>query len=219
MKKIIRFIPIIAFSLAIILYIVILATCNETTVVKYNLSYFQVKDGWWIFLSFVPFNIVSCILGIKKKDRIAIVISLVLLSVLLIASFCFFIETKKYSSDKEILQELEKDTSLDFTDDFNFIVYDNKNEEKTINGKKIKYINEGAVWFDEYDYSNQVANDNRWKNYIDEEWQDYLSRSFYISVKNFNKFFCVTSDENEIIFIAYNEQKNIIYFSKFTANA
>lgn len=218
MKKTIRLIPIIAFSLAIILYIVILTTCNETAVVKYQLSYFQVKDGWWIFLSFVPLNIFSCILGIKKKDRIAVIISLVLLLVLLIACFSFLKEAKKYSSDEEILQELEKDTSLDFTDDFNFIVYDKKSVKKTINGKKIKYINEGAIWFDEYDYSDQVANDDRWKNYMDEEWQDYLSKSFYISVENFNKFFCVTSDGKEIIFMAYNEQKNIIYFSKFTVN-
>lgn len=215
MKKLTKILPIISLALSLVLcFVVSFINSSGDIITQYHSSYFLVKDGWWAFLIFLPICLLSLALGLKQKDRIAIAISLVISLVLVIGSVAFAQQVKKYSFDKIYLSDIETKTDLNFPKEASIIVW-NKNDTQRVDDKTILYIDEGAIWFDnEYDYANEVKDDSRWENEIPENAKRYLSPMFYSSVKNFNYFICEFSENEEMIFMAYSENGNVIYFSR-----
>lgn len=210
-NKILLFIPIASFVLAMI--ILAIRFISTKTFSQYESEYLFYKT-WWMFLIFIPFCILSLVFGLKDKNRLIVTVSAVLAIVLVVFSFDFFKTLSRFSTSVEALNEIEQRTSIDFPDNTSIVLQDRRVDKSNFGDKDIEYINEGLISFaSDVNFSEIIKNDSDWTSSVDLSIKDYIPERFLSRVDWFDKFNYIVNAENEMTFLAYYKEKNIIFFS------
>ncbi len=167
-----------------------------------------------MFLIFIPFCILSLVLGLKDKNRLIVTVSAVFAIVLVVFSCSFFKALSRFSTSLETLNEIEQRTSIDFPDNTSIVLQDRSVDKSNFGDTDIEYINEGSISFaSDVNFSEIIKNDSDWTSFIDSSIKDYIPERFSSRVDWFDKFNYIVNAENEMTFLAYYEEKNIILFS------
>lgn len=215
MKILLKILPILSFVLAILAFVLTLTVFRESADAVYYDMYWMNKAGC-AFLIAVPLCVVALALGIKRKDRVAIIISLVISIIAIAISVGSYSKAQKYSFDEENLLSIEKKTNISFSDNASIIVDNTVKNVITVDGKTFECASEGAIWFEEDDsFIDAVNSDNRWTTAISENAKKIISLQFETATMGCEYYFCENVPENEIIIMAYDKDRNEIYFSCF----
>ncbi len=210
-NKFLLFLPIASFVLAMI--VLAIKFINTKTFSQYESEYLFYKT-WWMFLIFIPFCILSLVFGLKDKNRLIVTVSAVLAIVLVVFSFDFFKTLSRFSTSVEALNEIEQRTSIDFPDNTSIVLQDRSVDKSNFGDKDIEYINEGSISFaSDVNFSEIIKNDSDWTSSVDLSIKDYIPERFLSRVDWFDKFNYIINYENEMTFLAYYKEKNIIFFS------
>ena len=125
-------------------------------------------------------------------------------------------KAQKYSFDEENLLSIKKKTNISFSDNASIIVDNTVKNVITVDGKTFECASEGAIWFEEDDsFIDAVNSDNRWTTAISENAKKIISLQFETATMGCEYYFCENVPENEIIIMAYDKDRNEIYFSCF----
>lgn len=210
-NKILLFMPIASIVLAMI--VLAIRFISTKTFSQYESEYLFYKT-WWMFLIFIPFCILSLVFGLKDKNRLIVTVSAVLAIVLVVFSFDFFKTLSRFSTSVEALNEIEQRTSIDFPDNTSIALQDRSVDKSNFGDKDIEYINEGSISFaSDVNFSEIIKNDSDWTSSVDLSIKDYIPERFLSRVDWFDKFNYIINAENEMTFLAYYKEKNIIFFS------
>lgn len=210
-NKFLLFLPLTSFILAMI--VLAIRFISTKTFSQYESEYLFYKT-WWMFLIFIPFCILSLVFGLKDKNRLIVTVSAVLAIVLVVFSFDFFKTLSRFSTSVEALNEIEQRTSIDFPDNTSIVLQDRSVDKSNFGDKDIEYINEGSILFaSDVNFSEIIKNDSDWTSSVDLSIKDYIPERFLSRVDWFDKFNYIVNAENEMTFLAYYKEKNIIFFS------
>lgn len=212
MKKTLKILPIVSFVIGIIAYIIVWTT-QESRKTTYHTLYSMGKASW-AFLLAIPLCVVSLVLAIKFKDRIAIIISVVL-SIIAVAIFgSSFLNAQKYSFDEKDLIYIEEKANIDFPSDASIIVDGSAENNVDVNGKKAKCVKEGAIWFEEeYNFYDRIKSDTRWESKMPDDGEKFISTTFESATLGCDHYFYESTLNGEIIILAYDKDRNLVYFS------
>lgn len=208
-QKLLTAIPIMAVVFALIGYLVYSSITTNVLSEQYGYytmyesSYYQSKNCWWIFLPFVSLCIVPFVLGIKKKNIVVIAVSSVLAMSLVVFSLSMLSHKNSYSDSKEILADIEESINCSFPDNTSVLLEKNKSSN-------LPYAGEGVI---RLPVGTELEGKVEWKSEIEQEAIQYISDKFYVIVSWSDKF-AYSLDGDEMILLAYNENHNVIYFTK-----
>ncbi len=176
----------------------------------YDSNYNQHKN-WWVCLLFVPLGLIPLAFGIKGKDRIVCIISSVLVVVMITIGLGELKNTANYSTSLEDLEEIEQNIACEFPDGTTIL-----KESKHKNGLFGRFDDNGADVLSEGlirlpkddDFELRI----NWQDTVDESIQEYLSKSFWHRVSEYEKYFYTVNKDGKMFFLSYDVEKEIIFF-------
>ena len=206
--------PCLALFIAVIVFSILSMFTNElfgnenSLLTVYESDYYATTKLWWIYLTFVPFCILSLALGSKRKDRIVSCVSIVIMMVMIMISFVNFKDAKQYSTSDEYLTLIENSIEYDFHEDTTILV------DKTMSSEKSNIICEGIIRIpaDEENITD-VENNIAWKDQIDNGIENQFSAQFKFYVSSADKFAYTMDDNNTLTFLAYYSEQNLLFFT------